>query len=313
MPAGYAIIFMGELQGLDLGGKQRHMKSHAPIYQDFNSIPTSAIDRCYYHNCSIENHYHMNPELVYVSAGNLDVTINSETETIAAGQFCLVLPWQFHAYDTPDNSEAMIIVFPSRYIQVFIQKMSAYCGTTQVFDANPSIKALFMEYLYDDAAEPNEYMFMSIMYGLCHSFMEHCSLKNTDIPTESSLQIQMMNYISSHQKGDLSLKTFAQQFGYSYYYLSRLFRKNTRLGFHQFCNIKRVESAVALLETEELTISEISWQCGFRNLRTFNRVFLQLIGQSPSQYRNECLEHNSSMVRHESYLRLSTHYRNTGA
>ena len=284
------------------------MTKRAPVYQEFNSITKSAIDRCYYHDYAVESHYHMNPELVYVSSGTLNVTINASTTPIEAGNFCLVLPWQVHAYDTPETSESVIIVFPSRYIQLFVQNMGAYCGVTQVFPASAHVAALFMEHLYDDGVQPDEYIFSSVLYGLCHCFMAHCALEDVGAQSESSLQMRMMNYISVHRHEDISLQRMAELFGYSYFYLSHLFRKNTGLSFHLFCNIKRVEEAASLLEEETISVSEIAWRCGFRNIRTFNRVFLQLMGQSPSRYRGERLAHNSSMTVYESDLRLATEY-----
>ena len=96
-----------------------------------------------------------------------------------------------------------------------------------------------------------------------------------------------MNYISAHCHEAISLKDLSDHFGYSYHYISHMFQKNTGLSFHLFRNIQRVTRAAALLEDEKLSISEIAWRCGFQNIRTFNRVFLQLMGQSPSSYREE--------------------------
>lgn len=284
------------------------MAARVPNYQDFNSIVNTAIDRRYYHDYAVEVHYHMNPELVYVSSGCMNVTINTVDKVIEAGQFCLILPWQFHAFNTPNTSDSVIIVFPERYIQLFAQNMSAYCGRTHVFSANAAVKSLFMEYLYDNTVQPDEYIFMSVLYGLCHCFSKQCALENAEQSSDYSILVQIMNYISAHRRENLSLQAISELFGYNYYYLSRLFRKNAGLSFHLFCNIKKVEEAAALLENEKLTVSEIAWLCGFHNIRTFNRVFYQLMGQSPTSYRNERFDHSSSMTVYEADLRLSTEF-----
>ena len=282
------------------------MPVRKPFYQEFNSITKSAIDRRYYHNCAIDSHYHMNPELVYVYAGTLTVLIHSTPMTMQPGQFCLVLPWQLHGYSTGETSDSVIIVFPVKYIQLFTQKMSSYYGRSQVFTASEPILSLFRTWLFDDQAQPDEYIFSSVLYGLCHHFLEQCTFENTDQKPEPDLQTQMMNYISVHRHETLSLKDLSEHFGYSYHYISHLFRENMGLSFHLFRNIQRVEAATALLENEELSISEISWRCGFQNIRTFNRVFLQLIGQSPSSYRADFLAQNGSMTIYASDFRLET-------
>ena len=284
------------------------MADRAPIYQDFNSIINTAINRCYYHDYSEKPHYHLNPELIYVSSGCMNVIINATNKAIEAGQFCLILPWQFHSFETPNTSDSVIIVFPTRYIQLFVTNMSIYGGYTQVFSADPAVKSLFMEYLYDSTVQPDEYIFMSVLYGLCHCFLRQSMLENAEQPPDDSLVVQVMNYVSTHLQENLSLQAISELFGYNYYYLSRLFRKNTGLSFHLFCNIKKVESATTLLEETKLTASEIAWRCGFHNIRTFNRVFSQLVGQSPKSYRNERFDHSSSMTVYKEDLHLSTEF-----
>ena len=263
------------------------MPVRKPFYQEFNSTTKPVVDRRYYHNCIFDNHYHMNPELVYVYAGELTAMIRSVPMTIRAGQFCLVLPWQLHAYSTEETSDAMIIVFPAKYIQLFTQKMSSYHGHTQVFTVSEPILSLFQTWLFDPQAQPDEYVFSSVLYGLCHHFKEQCPCEDANQEPESNLETRMMNYISAHCHEAISLKDLSDHFGYSYHYISHMFQENTGLSFHLFRNIQRVTRAAALLEDEKLSISEIAWRCGFQNIRTFNRVFLQLMGQSPSSYREE--------------------------
>lgn len=68
----------------------------------------------------------------------------------------------------------------------------------------------------------------------------------------------------------------------------RYFKKRTNKTFFQFLIEIRIENACKLiLNKPELSISNISDQCGFNNIANFNRKFKELKGCSPTQYRNQ--------------------------
>ena len=46
-----------------------------------------------------------------------------------------------------------------------------------------------------------------------------------------------------------------------------------------------MQMAVAALQNSETGISEIALNCGFSNVRSFNRVFKAAFGTTPSKYR----------------------------
>ena len=48
---------------------------------------------------------------------------------------------------------------------------------------------------------------------------------------------------------------------------------------------RRMQKAKDLLETSDLTISEISIQVGITNLSYFSRIFSEEFGQSPTQFK----------------------------
>ena len=50
----------------------------------------------------------------------------------------------------------------------------------------------------------------------------------------------------------------------------------------RYLNCVRVENAVALLESSEYSVTEISDRCGFDTIRNFNRIFKILTGYSPT-------------------------------
>lgn len=54
---------------------------------------------------------------------------------------------------------------------------------------------------------------------------------------------------------------------------------------HRYLQRRRIERAMALLRTGELTVTEVAFAVGFSSLGTFSRTFGDIIGRSPSQFR----------------------------
>lgn len=259
-------------------------------YQARNSTATADIDRCYYEDFTFIAHFHASPELVYVTDGEVEAVIDGAVQTIPAGAFCLVLPWQIHAYATPAHSHCVVLVLPERYISAFLRDMASYHGRTQTFIAEEPIRQLFTSHLCE-GPWPDEYLLSGILLALCHSFVEQCELLPNADEKRTALLSQMLNYVSEHFREDLSLQEVADALGYSYYYLSHLFSQFSGLSFQQFRNLKRIEYSQHELCSTRRPISAIAYDSGFTCVRSFNRVFRNLLGMTPLEYR---LQNNRS-------------------
>lgn len=53
----------------------------------------------------------------------------------------------------------------------------------------------------------------------------------------------------------------------------------------QYINKRRISEAQMLLISTKLTITEISFRCGFNNSNYFQTTFKKAIGITPGQYR----------------------------
>lgn len=260
------------------------MNERFVAYQMENSEYRRAMDRHYYLDCSFEKNIHGNPELVYVTEGEVDVDIDGERMVIPSGNFCLILPWQVHSFSTRKHSNAVIIVFSPRYIHSFVQEMEGKAGKKQVFSACEEICSLFLKYLYEGPF-PDEYMTSSILLGLCHEYVRQCPRIPRYKNARSSGLDDVMYYITKHCGERLTLKDVAAATGYSYYHLSHLFRENAGMSFTRFLNMTRTGRAAERLQNTEDPMTDIAFECGFSSVRNFNRVFGEMMEMTPSEYR----------------------------
>ena len=85
---------------------------------------------------------------------------------------------------------------------------------------------------------------------------------------------------------DLDLKTLAAESGYSRNHFLRMFRAATNCSPHQYLLRLRIEKSQALMKSSALRLIDIAESCGFKSQSQFSRVFKQVVGVTPKQYRS---------------------------
>jgi len=83
----------------------------------------------------------------------------------------------------------------------------------------------------------------------------------------------------------LCLATVAKAVNTSTFYFCKLFKRATGLTFTQYLARVRIEKAKSLLLEPHRRINEVAYDVGFQSLTHFNRVFKEIVGRSPSSYR----------------------------
>ena len=73
--------------------------------------------------------------------------------------------------------------------------------------------------------------------------------------------------------------------GYSEYYLTERFKKETGQSLSSYIRYAKVERAKVLLESSELSVREIAEQLAFNTVNYFIQSFRDTTGYSPAQYR----------------------------
>ena len=96
---------------------------------------------------------------------------------------------------------------------------------------------------------------------------------------------EMIQYIDEHWNEDLSLSMIAERAHFSVSYLSRYFQKITSMGFSAYLRKVRLIHARQFLMQGELSITQIAYDCGFRNPSVFIEAFKLEYGMTPGQFR----------------------------
>ncbi|WP_394803527.1 helix-turn-helix domain-containing protein [Niabella hibiscisoli] len=64
------------------------------------------------------------------------------------------------------------------------------------------------------------------------------------------------------------------------------FKKTTQITFSDFVNQYRIQKSCMLLHQDK-SISEVCFECGFNNVTYFNRLFKQVMNETPSGFKKE--------------------------
>lgn len=95
------------------------------------------------------------------------------------------------------------------------------------------------------------------------------------------------DYIEMHPGEKIRAKDLAVLAGYTEYYLTRRFKEETGLSVNDYVQHAKIERAKVLLHTTDLSIQEISEQLSFGSRNYFSRVFSEIEGCTPTQFRAE--------------------------
>lgn len=117
-----------------------------------------------------------------------------------------------------------------------------------------------------------------------HRFLTSPGYVNTVKPAETDRMQLVHDYVLSHFPDDLSLETIADLAGMTPPAFCRYFKARANKTFSEFVSEVRVGHACKLLSGGKLSITQVSYESGFRTLSNFNRQFKDVTGQTPSSY-----------------------------
>lgn len=103
--------------------------------------------------------------------------------------------------------------------------------------------------------------------------------------SEDAILSHAMEYIRQNTANKITVGELAEFCHCSESYLSRIFKRRTGLNINVYVNKVRVEQAKNSLLLSSDSIGEIASRVGFSDPNYFSRVFTQIIGISPKEFR----------------------------
>ncbi len=259
------------------------------LYQQKNSVGSFFFEMIEYRDFSFRPHMHRHYELVYVREGALITEIFNKKELVCTGQLAFIPSNCLHAYFTPEHSVVDVCIFSSDYVPMFTQSIRKKQAMSCVFFCRSSVLQFAEQELFAAGHVPDLFTAKAVLYAIageiCNSIPFQDSSEKHEILLDSAVQ-----YIAAHFREDITLNSLAMALGYEPHYLSRCFHRAIPMHFSNYVNLFRVDAAAELLRNSELTVADVAFESGFKSVRTFNRSFIQITGQSPHVYRQAIMQ-----------------------
>ncbi|MGA0558435.1 AraC family transcriptional regulator [Larkinella sp. VNQ87] len=107
---------------------------------------------------------------------------------------------------------------------------------------------------------------------------------NTVKPSETDRMQQVHDYVLGHFHDEISLETVADLAGMTPPAFCRYFKARANKTFSEFVSEIRIGHSCKLLMEGKLSVTQVSYESGYRTLSNFNRQFKGIMGQTPSDY-----------------------------
>lgn len=225
---------------------------------------------------TFSDHMHSSFEFILVTKGVLCTALSGEVYTLREGDAILILPNRVHNFVSPEGSENVTVIFSPDYVSEFYAAARGFDFTRPVFRYSDKDALL--------ALDPDKpFACMALLYGICAAAYEACCPEPSR-QRDDSLVRKIDDYLYANCQNDIRLETLADELGYNYCYLSDFIGKSFGVGFPALLGSYRIDLALGLLRTTDLSVTEISGRCGFSNTRSFNRTFRKIMGVSPREF-----------------------------
>ena len=96
---------------------------------------------------------------------------------------------------------------------------------------------------------------------------------------------RIRRYIDCNVYRKITLDEIAGYAGMNRTYFCLFFKKHFKISLTEYINSRKVDIASAMLLQTEKPVSDIAKECGFTTVNYFNRIFRNIMGVSPGEFR----------------------------
>ena len=271
---------------------------------------------------SVENgpvkttHFHKEIELIMVLEGNLTVGIEDEKYELQEEDCILINSNCHHSCET--GKECCFLRLSLSYEEICRllshSVVEFQCNSVTENSLKYEELEILLRKLLNISFQKNEkellqyhtlsYQCVDLLVDKFMAYMGDNAEETAD--SDENRYMEIINYIRSHYRSDISLQDLADKLHLSVSYLSRYIKEALGCNFVQYLNQIRLEHAVEDLLESDAVITRIAYDNGFPNIAAFNKKFKEVYGETPSVYRRKKREDEKVKTEREDAGRLLT-------
>ncbi len=242
-------------------------------------------------NMSFRSHWHTDIELAYVLEGSIIIGNNNTRKELFAGEFMISSNSEIHDYKTEEGmkSKLLLLIFHPFIIDRHVDWVEKLKWVEPFLKDQDNIiqQHLFSLQAELDAMKP--YYKLKIQGKLLCMISDLLRLYSSNEVKVLSYSMKLtksaIEFIESNFKSNITLDSISEHVSLNRFYFCKLFKRVTGMNFNEYVNLVRVEYCEKQIRESKKSITDIALEAGFGSIRTFNRVFLEIMGCKPSNIR----------------------------
>ncbi len=230
-------------------------------------------------------HLHKELELIYVVKGESHLFIDNRKMTISDGDLFVCFPNQIHCYESSMQGQYFLFTISPDFCIGIKDLLSDNVPVSNILKLSKDddiIKTLFSAVGY--YGQYKETFHAGCINHALALILQKLAL-NPRIKSNSSTLQSIIKYCTMNFSGEVSLDDMSRELHLSKYHISHLLNNKLGISFSGYINMLRINNACELLRRTDKSIANISEEVGFGSIRTFNRVFMQIMNTTPYEYR----------------------------
>jgi len=252
-------------------------------------------------------HSHTPLEIIMSINNGYSVCCNNVNYILQEGEILIIGSGVQHKISTPEWGRQYVILAdlsPLYFIQEFESLISTLPPVVHITLSNfPKIHEQLQRLIYNIVAEYEsgaiyrETVIYSKLISILALICRNQITGNAVLETNKTIQMEnakillsVCNYINNHFSENITLGQAADLAGFSKYHFSRIFRRYADISFYQYLNNRRILQASKLLMETNISIVEVSLQCGFSSISSFIRMFKIHKSCTPSEFKDMHLQ-----------------------
>jgi len=177
---------------------------------------------------------------------------------------------------TQIHSERLAVwAFRSRVWDYFVQPVD----TTRLLDVIASLRSVRVPGAGTPTPAPRK------MPEIDNAMPPEARLRCQRSGGQQPLLDRAMTYIDQHLHRKIAQAEVAELCELNTFQFSRLFKKLTGVTFQEYLQHRRIAEAMRLLANPKVSVTDVCFTVGFRDLSYFTRIFQRYVGLPPSRYR----------------------------
>lgn len=236
-----------------------------------------------YRNLHNISHWHMEHELIACREGSAQVMLDDTMFNITQQQCIFCHSGRVHYISASPDSLLLVCLFDEK---MYDPITSPFALENPVFEDRYGILPKLSEIRHELQNQPiffecrTEAMIGEILVDVFRGEpLRKAQWQFSDVITRYK---QLLNHIDLEYE-HITYQNAVRFMNMSDAYFSRYFKRQAGMTFSQYLNVVRIEKAVQLLNSAPtMKITDVMLRCGFNTIRSFNRVFREVTGFTPT-------------------------------